>query len=149
VTHLFNGIEAMSLLTFHNQYRTQPYRAPDQTQTVMPPKAATELPNMANTSQVDTVTALKNPSYEKNFLEQANEALIYQRLGVDKEKIAELKAAIEELAKKIHDQDGDTSALSEQMENLQKMLEHEYQKGRELQAKAPEHDKGKIISALV
>jgi len=139
----------MTTLMFTDPYRAAPYRAPDQTKPVMPPKAATELPNMANTSQVDTVTALKNPSYEKNFLEQANEALIYQRLGVDKEKIAELKAAIEELAKKIHDQDGDTSALSEQMENLQKMLEHEYQKGRELQAKAPEHDKGKIISALV
>ncbi|BDF94157.1 hypothetical protein RC083_03115 [Pseudoalteromonas haloplanktis] len=137
------------MLTFNNQYRTEPYRAPDQTQTVIPPKAATELPDLANTSQVDTTTSLKNPRYEKNFLEQAKEALIYQRLGVDKEKIAELKAAIEELAKKIQDHDGDTTALSEQMANMQKMLEQEYQKGRELQPKAPEHDKGKIISALV
>ncbi|MGS0496946.1 hypothetical protein ACU8V4_06970 [Pseudoalteromonas mariniglutinosa] len=137
------------MFTFNNQYRTEPYRAPDQTQTVIPPKAATELPDMANTSQVDTTTSLKNPRYEKSFLEQAKEALIYQRLGVDKEKIAELKAAIEELAKKIQDHDGDTTALSEQMANMQKMLEQEYQKGRELQPKAPEHDKGKIISALV
>ncbi|HEA18597.1 MAG TPA: hypothetical protein ENH88_19555 [Pseudoalteromonas prydzensis] len=139
----------MTTLMFADQYRAAPYRAPDQTKPVMPPKAATALVDVAKTSKVDTTTALKNPTYEQSFLEQANEALIYQRLGVDKEKIAELKAAIEELAKKIHDQEGDTTALSEQMENLQKMLEQEYQKGRELQAKAPEHDKGKIISALV
>ena len=134
----------MTTLIFTDQYRAAPYRAPDQTKPVMPPKAATALADVASPSHVDTANALKNPSYETTFLEQANEALVYQRLGVDKEKIAE-----EELAKKIQDQDGDTSALTEQMENLQKMLEQEYQKGRELQAKAPEHEKGKIISALV
>ena len=139
----------MTTLIFTDQYRAEPYRAPDQTKPVMPPKAATTLADVASPSHLDTANALKNPSYESSFLEQANEALVYQRLGVDKEKIAELKAAIEELAKKIQDQDGDTSALTEQMENLQKMLEQEYQKGRELQAKAPEHEKGKIISALV
>ena len=31
---------------------------------------------------------------DKSFLENAQEALIYQRLGVDKETIAELKAEI-------------------------------------------------------
>ncbi|WP_259398447.1 MULTISPECIES: hypothetical protein [unclassified Pseudoalteromonas] len=43
------------------------------------------MPETAKNSQADTVSSLKNPSYGKDFLEEVNEALIYQRLGVDKD----------------------------------------------------------------
>ena len=59
----------------------------------------------------------------KSFLENAQEALIYQRLGVDKEKIAELKAAIDALAEKLQEQGADIDTIKEQLAELQKMLE--------------------------
>lgn len=147
--HTLNGFEIMTSLTFNNQYRTEPYSAPVQVKTIAHPKAATALPEVANTSQPDAASRLKNPSYEKKFLDEAKETLIYQRLGVDKEKIDELKAAIEKLAEQIQEQGGDSKDLAKKMEALQTMLEQEYQKGRELQSKTPDHDKGKIISAFV
>ena len=67
------------------------------------------MPETAKNSQADTVSSLKNPSYGKDFLEEVNEALIYQRLGVDKDKIAEHKAAIEKLTEKIQQQGGMTN----------------------------------------
>jgi hypothetical protein len=139
----------MSSLIFNNQYRTEPYNPPVQAKSISHPKAATELPETAINSQANTVSSPKNPLYGKDFLEKANEALIYQRLGVDIDKIAELKAAIEKLTEKIQEQGGGNDELAKQMESLQKMLGQEYQKGRELQSKTPDHDKGKIISAFV
>lgn len=75
--------------------------------------------------------------------------MVYQRLCVDKEKIDELKAAIEELAQKLEEQDADSDTIKAKMEELQSMLAQEYQNGRERLAPRPEHEKGKIITALV
>jgi anti-sigma28 factor (negative regulator of flagellin synthesis) len=132
---------------FNNQYRVKPYTAPSTIEIQTPPKPAASINKAAKDSQPDIAAQLKSPRYDKRFLEEAKEALVYQRLGVDKEKIDELKAAIEDLAKKM--QSNDDKDLSEQMDALQNMLEQEFQKGRERMGSLPEHEKGKIISALV
>ncbi|MFP3675388.1 hypothetical protein SB724_21465, partial [Bacillus sp. SIMBA_031] len=71
---------------------------------------------------------------DKSFLENSQEALIYQRLGVDKETIAELKAAIEALAEELGEEGVDVDAIKEQIAELQKMLEQEFEKGTERMA---------------
>lgn len=132
---------------FNNQYRVKPYTAPSAAEIQVPPRPVARINEAAKNSQPDIAAQLKSPHYDKSFLEEAKEALVYQRLGVDKEKIDELKAAIEDLAKKM--QSNDDIDLSAQMDALQKMLEQEFQKGRERMDSLPEHEKGKIISALV
>ena len=92
---------------------------------------------------------LQKQSLPSSFLAQAQEALVYQRLGVDKEKIDEIKAQIEKLAEQMQQQGADTKALQEKMNELQAMLDEEYQKGRERMDMRPEAEKGKVIDALV
>lgn len=132
-------------ITFHNQYN--PYHA----------SAAAKL---SQTTRIDDVKAMHTPassaqqllqkqSEPSSFLAQAQEALVYQRLGVDKEKIEEIKAQIEKLAEQMQQQGADTKALQEKMNELQAMLDEEYQKGRERMDMQPEAEKGKVIDALV
>ncbi|MCQ8876872.1 hypothetical protein NQT69_02340 [Pseudoalteromonas shioyasakiensis] len=139
----------MTAITFSNQYRSEPYTAPPQPSISVPPKPTEQIEKAAMTSQPDLASQLKQPSYDKSFLEEAKEALVYQRLGVDKQKIDEIKAQIEELAEQMQQQDADTETLQAKMQALQSMLEQEYQKGRERLEQAPEHEKGKVISAFV
>ncbi len=132
-------------ITFHNQYN--PYHA----------SAAAKL---SQTTRLDDVNTMHTPassaqqllqkqSEPSSFLAQAQEALVYQRLGVDKEKIDEIKAQIEKLAEQMQQQGADTKALQEKMNELQAMLDEEYQKGRERMDMRPEAEKGKVIDALV
>jgi predicted RNase H-like nuclease (RuvC/YqgF family) len=132
-------------ITFHNQYN--PYHA----------SAAGML---SQTARLDDMKAMHTPassaqqllqkqSEPSSFLAQAQEALVYQRLGVDKEKIDEIKAQIEKLAEQMQQQGADTKALQEKMNELQAMLDEEYQKGRERMDMRPEAEKGKVIDALV
>lgn len=132
-------------ITFHNQYNS--YHA----------SAAAKL---SQTTRIDDVKAMHTPassaqqllqkqSEPSSFLAQAQEALVYQRLGVDKEKIDEIKAQIEKLAEQMQQQGADTKALQEKMNELQAMLDEEYQKGRERMGMQPEAEKGKVIDALV
>ena len=132
-------------ITFHNQYN--PYHA----------SAAAKLSQI---TRIDDVKAMHTPassahqllqkqSEPSSFLAQAQEALVYQRLGVDKEKIDEIKAQIEKLAEQMQQQGADTKALQEKMNELQAMLDEEYQKGRERMDMRPEAEKGKVIDALV
>lgn len=132
-------------ITFHNQYN--PYQV----------SAAAKL---SQTTRIDDMKAMHTPassaqqllqkqSEPSSFLAQAQEALVYQRLGVDKEKIDEIKAQIEKLAEQMQQQGVDTKALQEKMNELQGMLDEEYQKGRERMDMQPEAEKGKVIDALV
>lgn len=139
----------MTALTFNNQYRLEPYSAPATPKVGLPVKPVEQIEDAAKPYQQDFTAQLRQPSYDKSFLEEANQALVYQRLGVDKEKIDEIKAQIEELAEQMQQQGADIETLQAKMQELQSMLEQEYQKGRERLEQKPEHDKGKIISALV
>ncbi|MEI8645716.1 hypothetical protein P4S60_08960 [Pseudoalteromonas sp. Hal040] len=132
-------------ITFHNQY--SPYQV-----------SATA--KLSQTARLDDVKVMHKPassaqqllqkqSEPSSFLAQAREALVYQRLGVDKEKIDEIKAQIEKLAEQMQQQGADTKALQEKMNELQAMLDEEYQKGRERMDMQPEAEKGKVIDALV
>ncbi|MDN3377393.1 MULTISPECIES: hypothetical protein [unclassified Pseudoalteromonas] len=139
----------MSSLTFNNQYRLEPYSAPSTPKVSLPVKPVDQIKDVAKPGQQDFATQLKQPTHDKSFLEEAKEALVYQRLGVDKEKIDEIKAQIEELAEQMQQQGADIETLQAKMQELQSMLEQEYQKGRERLEQKPEHEKGKIISAFV
>ena len=137
----------MTSITFKNQYSTyvstiiKPAKADEVVTTSGP--AATAKTNDSEQTQI----ASTKPQ-DKSFLENAQEALIYQRLGVDKEKIAELKAAIEALAEKLQEQGADIDTIKEQLAELQKMLEQEYEKGTDRMAMQPTHEKGKLVTAL-
>jgi predicted RNase H-like nuclease (RuvC/YqgF family) len=128
----------MTTITFKNQYSN--YNSPT-------------VNKAAGSSEVAATNTLPNekPNGVKGqtFLEGAQEALFYQRLGVNKDKIDELKATIEELTKELQGQGADPSAIANKIEELQKMLEQEYQKGRERTDMQDEHEPGKIISAFV
>lgn len=139
----------MTALTFSNQYRLEPYSAPSAPKVSQPVKAVDKIEDAAKPSQQEFAAQLKQPTYDKSFLEEAKEALVYQRLGVDKEKIDEIKAQIEELAEQMQQQGADIEILQAKMQELQSMLEQEYQKGRERLEQTPVHEKGKLISALV
>ncbi len=91
---------------------------------------------------------LNEPKVANNFLQNAQEALVYQRLGIDKDKIAEIKALIEALSEQLQKQGADSDSINKKMDELQKMLEQEYQNGRERMDTQPEQEKGSIISAL-
>lgn len=86
-------------------------------------------------------------SSEKNnsFIEQAKEALLYARLGVDKNKIDEIKAKMAELqalyeAGKISEQD-----LQAKMDTLQSQLAEEVQKAQQRGELASKKDESELF----
>lgn len=107
--------------------------------------AATDVPTQQTTQQPKESN---EPKVANNFLQNAQEALVYQRLGIDKDKIAEIKALIEELSEQLQKQGADSDSINKKMDELQKMLEQEYKNGRERMDTQPEREKGSIISAL-
>ena len=135
----------MTTITFKNQYSN--YNSPTVNKAAGSSEVAATnpLPN----EKTNDVKGITSAPKEPTFLESAQEALVYQRLGVNKNKIDELKATIEELTKELQGQGADPSAIADKIEELQKMLEQEYQKGRERTDMQGEHEPGKIISAFV
>lgn len=137
----------MTSITFKNQYNTyvstinEPAKANKVVATSGP--VAT-----AKTSDSEQTQIASTKPQDKSFLENAQEALIYQRLGVDKETIAELKAAIDALAEKLQEQGADIDTIKEQLAELQKMLEQEYEKGTDRMVMQPTHENGKLVTAL-
>lgn len=135
----------MTTITFKNQYSN--YSSPTVNKAAGPSEVAATntLPNEKTSDAKGFSSAPKEPT----FLESAQEALVYQRLGVNKNKIDELKATIEDLMKEQQSEGADPSTIASKIEELQKMLEQEYQKGRERTDMQGEHEPGKIISAFV
>lgn len=135
----------MTTITFKNQYSN--YNSP----TVNKAAGSSEVAatNTLSNEKPNGVKGISSTPKDQTFLESAQEALVYQRLGVNKNKIDELKATIEELIKEQQSEGADPSAIADKIEELQKMLEQEYQKGRERTDMKGEHEPGKIISAFV
>ncbi|WP_165725859.1 hypothetical protein [Pseudoalteromonas sp. SA25] len=135
----------MTTITFKNQYSN--YNSPTVNKAAGPSEVAATntLPNVKTSDTKGITSTAKEPT----FLESAQEALVYQRLGVNKNKIDELKATIEELIKEQQSEGADPSAIADKIEELQKMLDQEYQRGRERTDMKGEHEPGKIISAFV
>ncbi|SFD34522.1 hypothetical protein [Pseudoalteromonas denitrificans] len=70
----------------------------------------------------------------KAMFADLRQGLLDQRLGIDREKIEEIKVKIEELQReiaKLKSRGEPTSELEKQLENLYEQLDKEYQKGRE------------------
>lgn len=132
-------------ITFHNQYKAYHYSGTNKLERTLDVSESKLMPQ----TSTDAQSLLRKQPEPSSFLETANEALVYQRLGVDKEKIDEIKAQIEKLAEQMQQQGADTKALQEKMNELQGMLDEEYQKGRERMDMQPEAEKGKVIDALV
>lgn len=132
-------------ITFHNQYKAYHYSGTNKLERALDVSESKSMPQMSSDAQ----SLLRKQPEPSSFLETANEALVYQRLGGDKEKIDEIKAQIEKLAEQMQQQGADTKALQEKMNELQGMLDEEYQKGRERMDMQPEAEKGKVIDALV
>lgn len=132
-------------ITFHNQYKAYHYSGTNKLERALDVSESKLMPQTSSDAQ----SLLRKQPEPSSFLETANEALVYQRLGVDKEKIDEIKAQIEKLAEQMQQQGADTKALQEKMNELQGMLDEEYQKGRERMDMQPEAEKGKVIDALV
>ncbi|EWH06926.1 hypothetical protein AT00_04265 [Pseudoalteromonas lipolytica SCSIO 04301] len=132
-------------ITFHNQYKAYHYSGTNKLERALDISESKLMPQTSSDAQ----SLLRKQPEPSSFLETANEALVYQRLGVDKEKIDEIKAQIEKLAEQMQQQGADTKALQEKMNKLQAMLDEEYQKGRERMDMQPEAEKGKVIDALV
>lgn len=132
-------------ITFHNQYKAYHYSGTNKLERALDVSESKLMPQTSSDAQ----SLLRKQPEPSSFLETANEALVYQRLGVDKEKIDEIKAQIEKLAEQMQQQGADTKALQEKMNELQGMLDEEYQKGRERLDMQPEAEKGKVIDALV
>jgi pantoate kinase len=132
-------------ITFHNQYKAYHYSGTNKLERALDISESKLMPQTSSDAQ----SLLRKQPEPSSFLETANEALVYQRLGVDKEKIDEIKAQIEKLAEQMQQQGADTKALQEKMNKLQGMLDEEYQKGRERMDMQPEAEKGKVIDALV
>ena len=135
----------MTTITFKNQYSNYNSPALNKAAGLSEVAATNTLPN----EKPNGVKGISSTPKDQTFLEGAQEALVYQRLGVNKDKIDELKATIEELTKELQGQGADPSAIANKIEELQKMLEQEYQKGRERTDMQDEHEPGKIISAFV
>ncbi len=135
----------MTTITFKNQYSN--YNSPTVNKAAGPSEvtATNVLPN----EKPNGVKGISSTPKDQTFLESAQEALVYQRLGVNKNKIDELKAIIEELMKEQQSEGADPSTIADKIEELQKMLEQEYQKGRERTDMQGEHKLGKIVSAFV
>ncbi|MGX1111533.1 pantoate kinase [Pseudoalteromonas sp. MBR-15] len=132
-------------ITFHNQYKAYHYSGTNKLERALDVSESKLMPQTSSDAQ----SLLRKQPEPSSFLETANEALVYRRLGVDKEKIDEIKAQIEKLAEQMQQQGADTKALQEKMNELQGMLDEEYQKGRERMGMQPEAEKGKVIDALV
>jgi len=66
-----------------------------------------------------------------NFLSDAMKTMVENRLGVDKEKIKEIEAMMEEIGK---DESLSAQEKEKRIEGLQEMLEKEYEKAAEKQA---------------
>lgn len=132
-------------ITFHNQHKAYHYSGTNKLERALDVSESKLMPQTSSDAQ----SLLRKQPEPSSFLETANEALVYQRLGVDKEKIDEIKAQIEKLAEQMQQQGADTKALQEKMNELQGMLDEEYQKGRERMDMQPEAEKGKVIDALV
>ncbi|MBQ4800888.1 hypothetical protein J8L73_17470 [Pseudoalteromonas sp. MMG006] len=135
----------MTTITFKNQYSNYNSPAVNKAVGLSEVAATNALPNEKTKDIKGITSAPKEPT----FLESAQEALVYKRLGVNKNKIDELKATIEELIKEQQSEGADPSAIADKIEELQQMLEQEYQKGREQTDMKGEHEPGKIISAFV
>lgn len=91
---------------------------------------------------------LTNSEKNSTFLEQANEALMYARLGVDKNKVDEIKAKMAELqalyeAGKISEQD-----LQVQMDALQSQLAEEVKKAQQRATLRLEKTKANCFKAI-
>ena len=100
--------------------------------------AATDVPIQQTTQQPKESN---EPKVANNFLQNAQEALVYQRLGIDKDKIAEIKALIEALSEQLQKQGADSDSINKEMDELQKMLEQEYKNGRERMDTQPERER--------
>ena len=100
--------------------------------------AATDVPTQQTTQQPKESN---EPKVANNFLQNAQEALVYQRLGIDKDKIAEIKALIEALSEQLQKQGADSDSINKEMDELQKMLEQEYKNGRERMDTQPERER--------
>lgn len=102
------------------------------------------------TSQIEnTYTHLANNSVKKNKVEDnltttptkeratfsdLRQGMLDQRLGIDRDKINEIEALIEELQAlmaSLPSDNADNSKLKQQLADLQKQLDQEYQKGAE------------------
>ncbi|KAA1160935.1 hypothetical protein EU508_07920 [Pseudoalteromonas fuliginea] len=134
----------MTTITFKNQYSNYNSSSITKAASLSEVTATNVLPN----EKTSEVKGISSGPQEQTFLERAQEALVYQRLGVNKDKIDELKAAIEELTKELQGEGADPDAIADKIEELQKMLEQEYQQGRERIDMQGEHEPGKIISAF-
>ena len=132
----------MMITSYINQYSSY---VSDTNAALINKSAATDVPIQQTTQQPKE---FNEPKVANNFLQNAREALVYQRLGIDKDKIAEIKALIEELSEQLQKQGADSDSINKKMDELQKMLEQEYQNGRERMDTQPEREKGSIISAL-
>ncbi|BBW91180.1 hypothetical protein PS1M3_12670 [Pseudoalteromonas sp. PS1M3] len=132
----------MMITSYINQYSSY---VSDTNAALINKSAATDVPTQQTTQQPKESD---EPKVANNFLQNAQEALVYQRLGIDKDKIAEIKALIEELSEQLQKQGADSDSINKKMDELQKMLEQEYKNGRERMDTQPEREKGSIISAL-
>mgnify|MGYP006089458345 FL=1 len=132
----------MVITSYINQYSSY---VSDTNAALINKSAATDVPIQQTTQQPKE---FNEPKVANNFLQNAQEALVYQRLGIDKDKIAEIKALIEELSEQLQKQGADSDSINKKMDELQKMLEQEYKNGRERMDTQPEREKGSIISAL-
>ncbi|WP_024612773.1 hypothetical protein [Pseudoalteromonas sp. TB64] len=139
----------MTTITFKNQYSNYNSPTVNKAAGLSDVAATNTLPN----EKTNDVKGISSTPKDQTFLERAQEALVYQRLGVNKDKIDELKAAIEELTKELtkkqQGEGADPSAIADKIEELQKMLEQEYQQGSDRMGMKTEHEQGKIISAFV
>ncbi|MBB1386511.1 hypothetical protein H5119_13340 [Pseudoalteromonas sp. SG45-5] len=135
----------MTSITFANQYGN--YNSSSITKAASPSEvAAIYGPTSEKASDVNGMNATPK---EQTFLERAQEAIVYQRLGINKEKIDKLKEAIEDLSKELQGQGADLDIINDKINELEKMLEQEYKQGRDRMDMQPQHERGKIISALV
>ncbi len=132
----------MMITSYMNQYSRY---VSDTNAALINKSAATDVPTQQTTQQPKESN---EPKVANNFLQNAQEALVYQRLGIDKDKIAEIKALIEALSEQLQKQGADSDSINKKMDELQKMLEQEYKNGRERMDTQPEREKGSIISAL-
>ena len=132
----------MMITSYMNQYSSY---VSDTNAALINKSAATDVPIQQTTQQPKE---FNEPKVANNFLQNAQEALVYQRLGIDKDKIAEIKALIEALSEQLQKQGADSDSINKKMDELQKMLEQEYKNGRERTDTQPEREKGSIISAL-
>jgi len=135
----------MTTITFKNQYSNYNSSTVNKAAGPIEVAATNPLPN----EKTNDVKGITSAPKEPTFLESAQETLVYQRLGVNKNKIDELKATIEDLMKEQQSEGADPSTIASKIEELQKMLEQEYQKGRERADMQDEHELGKIVSAFV